>query len=93
MGKAEEWFRSAIEADPGYGDPYTNMGMLRWKTDQKEEAVDLFEKGFILSPDKGDLITGYYQAIQLPGTIWKGGNRFSGKRGRHIPKTSAFFFC
>ena len=63
MGKAEEWFRLAIEADPGYGDPYANMGMLRWKADHVEEAVDLFEKGFILSSDQGDLITGYYQAI------------------------------
>jgi FkbM family methyltransferase len=62
-GKAAEYFMRAIEADPGYGDPYTNIGMLRWKTRQKQEAVDLFEKGFILSPDKGDLITSYYQAI------------------------------
>jgi FkbM family methyltransferase len=64
MDKAEEWFCLAIETDPGYGDPYANMGMLRWKTDQTEEAVNLFEKGFILSSDQGDLITGYYQAIQ-----------------------------
>jgi FkbM family methyltransferase len=63
MSKAEEWFRSAIEADPGYGDPYANIGMLRWKTDHVEEAVDLFEKSFILSSDQGDLITGYYQAV------------------------------
>ena len=63
LSKAEEYFRRAIEADPGYGDPYTNMGMLRWKTQQKEEAVDLFEKGFILLPDKGDLIASYYNAI------------------------------
>jgi glycosyltransferase involved in cell wall biosynthesis len=61
--KAEAFFKQAIEADPGFGDPYTNIGMLRWKTEQKEEAIDLFEKGFLLSPEKGDLITSYYNAI------------------------------
>ena len=60
---AEEYFRRAIDADPGFGEPYTNIGMLKWKEEQKEEAVDLFEKGFIHSPDKGDLVTAYYNAI------------------------------
>jgi glycosyltransferase involved in cell wall biosynthesis/Tfp pilus assembly protein PilF len=63
LNTAEEFFRRAIEADPGYGDPYTNMGMLRWSNGRKEEAVDLFEKGFILWPDIGDIITAYYHAI------------------------------
>jgi glycosyltransferase involved in cell wall biosynthesis len=39
------------------------MGMLRWKTEQKEEATDLFEKGFVLCPDKANIITDYYRAI------------------------------
>ena len=63
LDKAEEFFRQAIEADPGYGDPYTNMGMLRWKGERQEEALDLFEKGFILLPDNGDLITAYFTAV------------------------------
>ncbi|MEI7673088.1 MAG: glycosyltransferase, partial [Deltaproteobacteria bacterium] len=63
LGKAEEFFGQTMEADPGYGDPYTNMGMLRWKAERKDDAVDFFEKGFILSPDKGDMISGYYDAI------------------------------
>ncbi|HET6491212.1 MAG TPA: glycosyltransferase, partial [Syntrophales bacterium] len=61
LNRAEEFFRLAIESDPGYGEPYTNIGMLRWKAGRETEAVDLLEKGFILSPDKGDIITGYYQ--------------------------------
>ncbi|MFZ4439991.1 MAG: glycosyltransferase [Syntrophales bacterium] len=63
VGKAEEFFQQAIEVDPGYGDPYTNMGMLRWKAEQKEEALDLIEKAFVLFPDKGDLLTAYFNAI------------------------------
>lgn len=65
MKKAEEYFRRAIETDPGFGEPYTNIGMLRWKAEQKEEAIDFFEKGFILFPDKGDLVTAYYNAISF----------------------------
>ncbi|MCX5855923.1 MAG: glycosyltransferase [Deltaproteobacteria bacterium] len=76
LSDAEEFFRRAIEADPGYGEPYTNMGMLRWKTEQKEESVDLFEKGFILSPDKGDVITAYYNAISSLERYGRGENIF-----------------
>ena len=63
MDKAEAYFLRAIEDDPGYGDPHTNMGMLRWKTEQMAEAVDFFEKGFLLSPDEGDLVNAYHSAI------------------------------
>jgi glycosyltransferase involved in cell wall biosynthesis/Tfp pilus assembly protein PilF len=62
-GKAEESFRQAIEADPGYGDAYTNMGMLRWREEQPEVALNLFERGFLLNPDKGDLTSAYFKAI------------------------------
>ena len=60
---AEGFFRHAIAADPGYGAPYTNRGMLKWESDQKEEALDLLEKGFILSPTTTDSVTLYHSAI------------------------------
>ena len=61
--KAAELFRQALKADPGYGETYTNLGMLSWTAERKEEALNLFEKGFILSPDRGDVIIAYYHAI------------------------------
>ncbi len=60
---ADGFFRRAIEADPGYGAPYTNRGMLKWESDKKEEALDLLEKGFILSPTATDSVTLYHSAI------------------------------
>ena len=47
---AEGCFRRAIAVAPGYGEPYTNRGMLKWTSEQKEEALDLLEKGFISFP-------------------------------------------
>lgn len=60
---AKEQFLQALEADPGYGEPYTNLGMLKWLAGDQEGALDLFEKGFILSPDRADIITAYYDAV------------------------------
>ena len=60
---AKEQFLQALEADPGYGEPYTNLGMLKWLAGDQEGALDLFEKGFILSPDRADVITAYYDAV------------------------------
>jgi glycosyltransferase involved in cell wall biosynthesis len=60
---AERFFIQAIAADPGYGDAYTNCGVLKWTADQKEEALDLIEKGFILSPTLKDNSTLYHSAV------------------------------
>jgi GT2 family glycosyltransferase/glycosyltransferase involved in cell wall biosynthesis len=60
---AEGFFKKAIEADPGYGEPYTNLGVLKWVSEQKEQGLDFLEKGFILSPTMTDIVTAYYSAI------------------------------
>ncbi len=60
---AESFFRKAMTLDPGYGEPYTNLGVLKWNLDQKEEALNLLERGVILSPTLTDAITSYHQTI------------------------------
>jgi GT2 family glycosyltransferase/tetratricopeptide (TPR) repeat protein len=62
-GTAKDFFLQAIASDPGYGESYTNRGMLKWALDQREEALDLLEKGFILSPVPTDNVTLYHSAI------------------------------
>jgi GT2 family glycosyltransferase/tetratricopeptide (TPR) repeat protein len=61
--KAEEWFYRAIKNDPGYGEPYTNLGVMQWAEGQKEEGLSLLEKGFILSPKVMDCATLYHTAL------------------------------
>jgi GT2 family glycosyltransferase/Flp pilus assembly protein TadD len=60
---AEDFFLQAIASDPGYGEPFTNRGTLKWALDQRDEALDLLEKGFILSPTPTDNVTLYHSAI------------------------------
>ena len=61
--EAESLFKKAIDLDPGYGEPYTNLGVLKWTLDKKEEALDLLERGFILSPTLTDVVSTYHSAI------------------------------
>jgi len=64
--KAEDFFEQAIESDPGYGEPYTNLGIIRWKESQGE-ALNLFEKGFVLSPEVSDTVANYHAAASALG--------------------------
>lgn len=57
---ARRYFEKAIESDPGYGTSYTNLGALQWTAGNKEEALDLLEKGFVLSPTVSDTISLYH---------------------------------
>jgi len=59
----EHFLRQAIEADPGYGKPYTNLGSLKWESGRKDEALDYLRKGFILSPTLVDCLNAYHSAI------------------------------
>ncbi|MGA1826491.1 MAG: glycosyltransferase, partial [bacterium] len=61
--EAEDFFTRAIKLDPGYGEPYTNIGTMKWDIKQEREALNLFLKGFILSPYMTDSITICHSAV------------------------------
>jgi glycosyltransferase involved in cell wall biosynthesis len=63
-GAAEQCFRKAIAADPKYGEPYTHLGTLKEEGSKTSEALDLFEKGFILSPTSARIVSNYHSAIK-----------------------------
>jgi len=60
---AEKFLLMAIESDRGFGEACSNLGALRWINGNREEALKLFEKGFIFSPVLGDVVTNYYTAV------------------------------
>jgi tetratricopeptide (TPR) repeat protein/glycosyltransferase involved in cell wall biosynthesis len=64
LNSAEDYFKRAIASDPGYGEPYTNLAMLRLEAEQPGEALESFEKGFILSPADLDIATNYHAFIE-----------------------------
>ncbi len=53
----------AMVADPGYGDAYTNMGILDWGAEHQEDALKFLEKGCRLSPAVSDHIEAYLSVI------------------------------
>lgn len=61
-GAAQAFFNQAAAADPGYGEPYTNLGALKWEAGLTEEGLELLERGFILSPTVTDIFTLYHSA-------------------------------
>jgi glycosyltransferase involved in cell wall biosynthesis len=71
---AERYFKQAIASDPGYGEPYTNLAMLRMEADQPGEALEFFEKGFTLSPTDLDIATNYHAFIEGVGDFARAEN-------------------
>ena len=67
--EAEKLFRRAGEADPSWGEPYTNLGVLAWAEGEREAALDLLEKGFILTPHVEDIAKRYHEAAVSLGTL------------------------
>jgi tetratricopeptide (TPR) repeat protein len=72
---AEDFFNKAVESDPGYGEPYTNLGAIRWDKKQ-DEALNLFEKGCILLPTSPDIIANYHTAASALGEFERAGQIF-----------------
>ncbi|MGD9363943.1 MAG: tetratricopeptide repeat protein, partial [Desulfobacterales bacterium] len=60
---AEKYFKQAIDSDPGYGDPYTNLGMLALEVDRPQDTLKLFEKAFRLNPTDNDIANNYHSVI------------------------------
>jgi len=60
---AEGIFKKAIDSNPGFGESYTNLGSLKWAAGKHIEALHLFERGFILSPTVGDVVSAYHSAV------------------------------
>ncbi|MBM4329738.1 MAG: glycosyltransferase [Deltaproteobacteria bacterium] len=78
---AEDLFQKAIAADPSYGEPYTNLGVIKWAAGLKEEALQFLEKGFILSPTTKDIITTYHSAITASGEFSRAERVFQEAKG------------
>ncbi|MCD6298234.1 MAG: glycosyltransferase, partial [Deltaproteobacteria bacterium] len=68
---AEDFFNRAIASDPGFGEPYTNLGALKWAMGDQKDGLDLYERGFILSPTIMDIVTIYHSAVTDLGAFEK----------------------
>lgn len=69
QASAEPFFRQAMAADPGYGEPYTNLGVLLWSQGDQQAGLNLLERGFILAPVSPDASTLYHSAATASGAF------------------------
>lgn len=59
-------WEKALECDPGYGESCTALGILEYETD-REKALNLLERGFLLSPLVSEAILRYHTAASAEG--------------------------
>ena len=64
---AEQYFKRAIELDPEYGEPHTNLGALVWEKGDPKRALEHYERGFSFSPTDIDVANAYHEAVTATG--------------------------
>ncbi len=74
---AEGFFHRAVKSDPGYGEPYTNLGLVKLSREQTDGAIDFLEKGFVLSPGVNDIAVTFHSAVTAIGAFERAERRFT----------------
>ena len=79
--EAKDCFNEAIRQDPSWGEPCTNLGLLTWADGEHETALDLLERGFVLSPHVEDIANRYHEAAGSLGALARAEVVFRQARG------------
>jgi glycosyltransferase involved in cell wall biosynthesis len=85
-GNSEEairFFRAAMEADPGAGEPRALLGSLLLRNGDDEGGLTLLEEGFGMSPLNGDLLLSYVEAARTAGYMERAAERVGEAVRRH----------
>jgi GT2 family glycosyltransferase/Tfp pilus assembly protein PilF len=91
-GEAQNYFQKAAAADPGFGEPHTNLGVIRWEDNRQKEALQLFERGFILSPTITDILQLYHTAVTQTGEFTRAEQNFFEAKALHLSHRGIRFF-
>jgi tetratricopeptide (TPR) repeat protein len=81
--EAQDYFQRAAAGDPGFGEPHTNLGVIRWEDNRQKEALQLFERGFILSPTITDICQLYHAAVTQTGEFARAEQNFYEAKALH----------
>ena len=92
-GAAEDYFQKAIIADPGYGEAYVNLGVLYWKQELRETALDCFRQGFMRTPAIPDVNSFYYSVIRSLGLFGSAEADFIEASRKHPHNKNLAFLC
>jgi GT2 family glycosyltransferase/Flp pilus assembly protein TadD/glycosyltransferase involved in cell wall biosynthesis len=80
---AVAYFNKALESDPGFGEAYTNLGTIQWEEGQVREALENYERGFILYPTDFDVATIYHSAVTALGEFQRARSCVQAAAGLH----------
>jgi GT2 family glycosyltransferase/Tfp pilus assembly protein PilF len=67
---ARAHFEAAMATDCSYGEPHANLGWLLWADEPGQQALRLFERGLVLSPESPDALEFFCtaaKALEVPG--------------------------
>lgn len=67
LSQALNFWEKAVECDPGYGESCTARGTLELNSSNQENALNLLERGFLLSPLTGETGLKYHTAANCSG--------------------------
>ncbi|WP_343066721.1 glycosyltransferase [Dissulfurirhabdus thermomarina] len=67
--EAEDCFRRAIAADPGFGLAHSNLGTLLWSSDRRDEGRALIERAFMLDPTHPDILANFQDLMDATGDL------------------------
>lgn len=81
---AAEILNKAMALDPGYGEPQTNLGVIRWSEGAHEEGLKLLERGFVLSPTSHNAATLYHSALTALNAYERGEVAFKEGMSLHL---------
>jgi GT2 family glycosyltransferase/Flp pilus assembly protein TadD len=56
-------FNKAVECDPGFGEAWTNLGLIELANENTAVALDRLERGFMLSPCSSHAAYGFHSAV------------------------------
>jgi Tfp pilus assembly protein PilF len=62
-GKAEKYYRAALELDPREGMTLNNLGVILNATGRVPEALDLYRRGLAVRPDDQRLLNNYAEGL------------------------------
>ena len=63
MLDAQIYFERSIQSDASYGRPHVNLGLLKLDQGEGHRALEILEKGFVLSPHINHVVTTYHELI------------------------------
>lgn len=73
---AADHFKRAVAHNAAWGEPWTNLGIVLWEQNDRDDAIPCLEKGLNLSPTAPNVATTYHAVVSETGQYDRARKRF-----------------